>query len=161
MLTQKRLHDILHYDPQTGIFRWRTGKRKGQVAGTRHNERGDLKVSIDNRRYLLHRLAWLWMTGAMPRWDIMHRNGDQSDNSWGNLVEGNRMQHSSTRGHMREPTGVDGVWSVGDRFEATMTTSTALISIGTFGTIDEAKAAIQERRKIARERQRQMMRRVA
>jgi len=37
MLTQKRLHDILHYDPQTGIFRWRTGKRKGQVAGTRHD----------------------------------------------------------------------------------------------------------------------------
>ncbi|WP_371135224.1 HNH endonuclease [Tabrizicola sp.] len=89
MLTQKRLHDILHCDPQTGIFRWRTGKRKGQVAGTRHNERGDLKVSIDNRRYLLHRLAWLWMTGATPRWDIMHRNADQSDNSWGNLVEGN------------------------------------------------------------------------
>lgn len=71
------------------------------------------------------------------------------------------MQRSSTRGHRREPTSVDGVWSVGDRFEATMTTSTALISIGTFGTIDEAKAAIQERRRIARERQRQMMRRAA
>lgn len=161
MLTQKRLHDILHYDPQTGIFRWRTGKRKGQVAGTRHDVRGDLKVSIDDRRYLLHRLAWLWMTGAMPRWDIMHRNGDHSDNSWGNLVEGNRMQRSSMRGHMREPTGIEGVWRVGHRFEATMPTSTALISLGTFGTIDEAKAAIRERLRIARERQRQVARKAA
>lgn len=161
MLTQKRLHELLHYHPQTGIFRWRNGKRKGQIAGTRHDERGFLKVSIKNRRYLLHRLAWLWMTGEMPRWDIAHKNGDHGDNSWRNLVEANRMQRSSTRGPRREPTSVDGVWSVGDRFEATMTTSTALISIGTFGTIDDAKAAIQERRRIARERQRQMMRRAA
>ncbi|MFO1202561.1 MAG: HNH endonuclease [Tabrizicola sp.] len=119
MLIQKRLHEILRYDPGTGIFTWTCGKRKGQVAGTRHNERGDLKVSIDNRRYLLHRLAWLWMTGAMPRWDIAHANGDHVDNRWGNLVEANRMQHSSTRGPMRLPTGIEGIWSVGDRFEAT------------------------------------------
>ncbi len=158
MLTQERLHELLHYHPQTGIFRWRTGKRKGKIAGTRHDERGFLKVSIKNRRYLLHRLAWLWMTGEMPRWDIAHKNGDHGDNSWSNLVEANRMQHSTTRGHMREPTGIDGVWRVGHRFEATMPTSTALISLGTFATIYEAKAAIQERRRIARERQRQMMR---
>lgn len=161
MLTQKRLHDILLYDPQTGIFRWRTGKRKGQIAGTRHDERGFLKVSIKNRRYLLHRLAWLWMTGEMPRWDIAHKNGDHGDNSWSNLVEANRMQRASTRGSMRLPTGMEGIWSVGDRFEATMPTSTALISLGTFVTIDEAKAALHERRRMARERQRQMMRRAA
>lgn len=139
MLTQARLRDILHYDPKTGIFTWICGKRKGQVAGTRHDERGFLKVSIKNQRYMLHRLAWLWMTGAMPRWDIAHRNGDRGDNSWSNLVEANRMQRSSTRGHMREPTGIEGIWSVGNRFEATILTSTAVISLGTFGTIDEAK----------------------
>ena len=124
MLTQKRLHELLHYHPQTGIFRWRSGKRKGQIAGTRHDERGFLKVSIKNRRYLLHRLAWLWMTGAMPRWDIAHQNGDRSDNCWANLVEANRMQDSSTRGPMRLPTGIEGIWKVGDGFEATMPTST-------------------------------------
>lgn len=45
-----------------------------------------MKVSIKNRRYLLHRLAWLWMTGAMPRGDIKHRNGKHDDNRWANLV---------------------------------------------------------------------------
>lgn len=161
MLTQKRLQAVLNYDPRTGLFTRARGKRKGEVVGTRHNERGDLKVSIDNRRYLLHRLAWLWMTGAMPRWDIMHRNGDHGDNRWSNLSEGNRMQHSSTRGHMREPTGIEGVWNVGHRFEATIPTSTALISLGTYATIEEAVTAIQECRRMARERQRKMMRRAA
>jgi HNH endonuclease len=91
------------------------------------------------------------MTGAMPRWDITHRNGDHGDNSWSNLVEANRMQHSRTRGNMRMPTVIDGVWRVGNHFEATMPTSTYLLSLGTFGTIDEAKAAILVRRRIARE----------
>lgn len=161
MLTQKRLHELLHYHPQTGIFRWRTGKRKGQIAGARHDERGFLKVSIKSRRYLLHRLAWLWMTGEMPRWDIAHKNGDHGDNSWSNLVEANRMQRSSTRGSMRLPTGIEGIWSVGNRFEATMPTNIAVISLGMFDTLDEAKSAIRERKRIARERQRQVARRVA
>lgn len=161
MLTQKLLRSVLNYNPQTGIFTRTRGKRKGQVVGTRHNERGDLKVSISNRRYLLHRLAWLWMTGAMPRWDILHRNGDRGDNSWSNLVEANRMQRSSIRGHLREPTGIEGIWSVGNRFEATIPTKTAVISLGTFGTIDEAKSAIRERLRNARERQRQVVRRAA
>lgn len=42
-----------------------------------------------------------------------------------------------------------------------MPTSTALISLGTFATIDESKAVIEERRRIARERQRHMLRRAA
>lgn len=57
MLTQKRLRSKLHYDPMTGIFTWAKGARKGQVAGTAHDARGFLKVSIDDKRHPLHRLA--------------------------------------------------------------------------------------------------------
>jgi len=161
MLTQKRLHEILHYDPKTGIFKWLSGKRKGQFAGTRHDERGFLKVSIKNKRYLLHRLAWLWMTGAMPRSDIRHQNGDHGDNRWNNLIEADRLQHSDQRGAMRLPTGIEGVWSVGNRFEATIRTDTVLLSLGMFETADQAKSAIRDRVRTARDRQLRAARRTA
>lgn len=56
MLTQKRLREVLHYNPEAGIFRFAKGTRKGKVAGTLHDDRGFPKVSIDNERHMLHRL---------------------------------------------------------------------------------------------------------
>lgn len=82
MLTQKRLYEVLDYDPASGTFIWINGSRKGKVAGTRQDNRGFMKVSIDGRRHLLHRLAWLWMTGAMPRANLAHLNGHHGDNRW-------------------------------------------------------------------------------
>lgn len=118
MLTQKRLREILTYDPVTGIFTFAKGKRRGRIAGTAHDPRGFLKVQIDNERHLLHRLAWLWMTGTMPRWSVEHVNGDRSDNRWDNLREGNRPQKTTHRAPWREPTSTAGVWLVGGRYEA-------------------------------------------
>ena len=92
MLTQKRLRSVLRYEPQTGIFTWTRGQRKGKVAGTTHDARGFLKVAIDGKRYLLHRLAWLWMTGLMPRWNVEHIDGNHANNRWSNLREGDRIQ---------------------------------------------------------------------
>ena len=80
----------------------------------------DLKVSIDNRRHLLHRLAWLWMTGALPRWNVEHINGDRSDNRWANLRQGERDLKLEHRAPLREPTDIKDVWQIEDRFEATV-----------------------------------------
>ncbi|RUS60841.1 hypothetical protein EGN72_06530 [Pseudorhodobacter sp. E13] len=112
MLTQKRLRAVLKYDPKTGIFTWTRDPKKGTVAGTLHDDRGFLKVSIDGRRYLMHRLAWLWMTGAMPETNIKHIDGDRRNNRWCNLRSSDRMQKSGYRGPQRRETNLDGVWAV-------------------------------------------------
>lgn len=60
------LRQVLHHEPHTGIFTWTKGLKKSSVARTVHDERGFMKVSIASKRYLMHRLAFLWMTSAMP-----------------------------------------------------------------------------------------------
>ncbi|MFN3711925.1 MAG: HNH endonuclease [Alishewanella aestuarii] len=118
MLTQHRLRQVLAYDPVTGIFTFVRGRRKGKIAGTCHDDRGFLKVMIDRKSHLLHRLAWLWMTGTMPRRNIEHINEDHGDNRWSNLREGERDQKRAHRAPWRELTTLPGVSKVGEGYEA-------------------------------------------
>ena len=161
MLTQKRLREVLHYDPATGIFTWTKGKRRGKVAGTTHDKRGFLKVAIDNERHQLHRLAWLWMTGLHTPWSIEHVNGDHSDNRWGNLRLGAKVQKTAHRASWPEPTAYPGVARIGDRFDALVETTRETLNLGSFETAEEARDAIILARRAARERQRQRQGRAA
>jgi hypothetical protein len=87
MITQQRLKELLHYDPDSGEFR-RTVSRGGNVAGSiagYTDYRGYIKIVIDETIYLAHRLAWLYMTGEWPKETIDHENHNKQDNRWTNL----------------------------------------------------------------------------
>ncbi len=86
-LTSEQLRRILTYDQITGFFTWvvpRRGMKSGQPAG-RINHDGYVQVQIGGRRYLGHRLAWLYVTGEWPASALDHKNALRSDNSWTNL----------------------------------------------------------------------------
>lgn len=142
MLTQKRLCEVLNYNPETGVFTWIKGSRKGKVAGTSHDARGFLKVAIDGKRHLLHRLAWLWMMGVMPRSSVAHINGDHGDNRWSNLRSGDREQKRQYQAPWREPTGSPGVSKVADLFQAIIEVQGRAFDLGSFTCEDEARVAV-------------------
>ena len=161
MLTQNRLRSVLHYNRETGIFTWISGARKGKVASTRHDARGDLKVAIDGERHYLHRLSSLWMTGAMPRWNIQHVDGNRSNNRWTNLFEGARGQKSAYRAPWREPTEIWDVFAVGGDFEATLTLDGLILNLGTYTTATEAQNVVTVTCRRALEEKKQSLRKAA
>lgn len=101
-LTQARLNELLHYEPDSGVFTWlqlpvATARCiVGEAAGTMSH--GYCRISIDGRPYQAHRLAFLWMTGLFPQLDVDHINRDRSDNRWSNLREASKPQNQANSG---------------------------------------------------------------
>lgn len=88
----ERVKNLLSYDEDTGCLTWIerpnspawNAKHAGKRAGCLDVSEGYVRVAIDRRLYLAHRLAWLIFTGEEPD-KIDHINGDRSDNRIVNL----------------------------------------------------------------------------
>lgn len=89
-LTQARLKELLHYDPEIGIFTRKitvaNNAKKGDIVGCL-SQRGYLATGIDGIKYYLHRLAWLYVYGYFPEHGIDHINRIKTDNRICNLRE--------------------------------------------------------------------------
>lgn len=121
MITVERAKEVLHYDPETGIFRWLVdvwgGRyhnvcviRAGDVAGTK-NGTGYYYITADGYRMRAHRLAWLMVYGRMPKALIDHIDGDKTNNRISNLREATKSQNGFNRGPERgNVSGFKGVY---------------------------------------------------
>lgn len=94
-ITEERLNEMLSYDPQTGIFTWKTRpyrnsrKKAGDVAGIlKHTGSGSYRyIGLDNRTYLASQLAFLMANGRWAIGYVGFKNGDPSDLRAENLIE--------------------------------------------------------------------------
>jgi hypothetical protein len=86
-MNQETVKALFTYNPDTGVFTWNVSvkgsKGKGKQAGT-VTHKGYVDVCVSGKKYGLHRLAFLWMTGSIPS-NVDHINGVKSDNRWCNL----------------------------------------------------------------------------
>lgn len=87
MLTQERLKEAYHYDPESGAFTRLSGIGKGKVyvGEGSANGYGYINISVDGKTYLSHRLAFLYQLGHYPEYLVDHINGIKHDNRWCNL----------------------------------------------------------------------------
>lgn len=150
-LTQDYIKSFLHYDPDTGALR-RTKKRtcKGNfvdcdTASTSVTSYGYVQINIDARPRLVHRLAFLYMTGQEPVEDVDHINGDRLDNRWSNLRLVDRQTNLRNAGVRSDNTsGQPGVSYAKDRkkWHAYINSDKGRrTSLGHFDTHEEAVVA--------------------
>lgn len=143
-----RLRELLHYDPQTGVFTWRVSKgraRQGSAAGS-PDKNLHVLITIDGVRYAAHRLAWLYVHGVWPVSEIDHRIG--RSNAIANLRE---ASHSLNMQNLRAPMrrknrsapylGVRRADTKSDRWQATISVGGKFRHLGTFDTPTAAHAA--------------------
>lgn len=142
MITQAELRARFSYYPQTGELIRRTRSNRAVRAGTR-NSCGYIRIIIEGKAYLAHRLVWLYVYGEFPRADIDHINGDRADNRIANLRDVPRAVNSGNRhtANRNSSHGVLGVTRASNRWMAQISTHGRKQYLGIFDTAEAAQAA--------------------
>jgi hypothetical protein len=86
MITQELLHDLFHYDCETGYLTRRRssgGQNVGAIAGCLAPN-GYRVVSVLDQSRMEHRIIWMYVHGEWPE-EIDHINRDRADNRISNL----------------------------------------------------------------------------
>lgn len=147
IITIERLHELLSYDPETGIFIWksRTSNRVfvGARAG-RDNGNGYRRIAIDGVSYYEHQLAWLYVYGTWPGNEVDHRDGNGFNNRISNLRHGTHAENSQNLSlRNTNKSGMTGVsWSKPhSKWSAYICVNYKKKHLGLFDDLREAGAA--------------------
>lgn len=104
-LTHERLLDMLHYDPETGVFTWRrriANVAVGSVAGRVWANNGYRYIGLDGEDYTAQQLAWFWMKGEPAKGPVRFQDRDPTNLRFGNLSPGRWLDtahdHSTPEG---------------------------------------------------------------
>lgn len=155
--SQDYLKELLEYDPDTGLFLWRMKTKKhiscprilkvinsrngGKAAGKVCHD-GYLRIGISGKKYMAHRLAWVYMHGDCEIDQIDHVNGNRSDNRIQNLRSIQAGENKRNMGISRRNTsGVVGVsWNKSlKKWSANIYHLGKNVHLGLFDNLDEAK----------------------
>jgi hypothetical protein len=151
-LTAEKLREMMIYLPETGEFHHRK-VRKGisdvsRAAGSvLQGHRGKLyiRISVNGKRHLAHRLAWLYSYGEFPiDKEIDHINGDGCDNRLINLRLVDHAQNKyNAKLNLNNVSGIKGVsYSKRHRrWRADIRADGKSYYLGTFSTKEEAARA--------------------
>lgn len=150
MITQNRLKELLSYNQDTGEF-FRLFNTTHNAKTTSISGDGYYRITIDNKRYRAHRLAWLYVYGNMPS-QIDHINQNKLDNRISNLRIANHSENGQniSNPNKNNELRIRGVrkHKLCDKYQARIKINYKEIYLGLFDSKEEAaKAYIQAKEK--------------
>jgi hypothetical protein len=112
--TQDELWQMFHYDPSTGILKWRKrpvthfkSKRIWKMINTKYADKeicsssdSKKKVGINGVNYLVCRIVYKMIKNEEPN-EIYHINGNQKDIRWMNLLNLTHGQVTVLNGRLK------------------------------------------------------------
>jgi len=138
---------MLHYEPSTGVFTWLVSPsftvKAGDVAGN-YNGTGYWQIGIGRRRYMAHRLAWLYVYGSFPIDEVDHINRVRNDNRIENLRDVTSEFNSYNTGpKVTNSTGFKGVTfrPKQNKYQAQIRYGKKKVYLGCFDTAQRADIA--------------------
>ena len=146
-LTQFELQRIWHYDSTTGIFtRLVSTARNTKIGDVADccNSWGYIQFMVLGKRYLSHRLAFLYMTGKFPTNEVDHINRIRTDNRWCNLRDVTKSINEQNKRTLRidNTSGYSGVdWlKTRGKWRVKIKVSSKIIYLGLFDDVHAAGA---------------------
>lgn len=147
MITQEKLKQRLHYNLETGVFIWIINimfVKIGDIAGS-INTNGHRQIMIDEKNYLAHNLAWLYVNGIWTPegYIIDHKDRNYDNNAWDNLRPATLSQNQgNTKRSITNKTGYRGVSFHKKRqhYVAQISINNKKIWLGAYNTPEKAYA---------------------
>jgi hypothetical protein len=149
------LREWLDYNPADGGF-IRKKKPRNHIDGNTiaggFDKAGYVRIRVMGRKYLAHRLAWLWVHGEWPALLVDHIDGNKSNNRISNLRLATPSENARNRGRNigcgEFPMG--GVSR--ERYRARIKIDGKSVHLGSFDTEQEARACylrvVEENRRV-------------
>lgn len=110
----------------------------GKEAGSTRPD-GYVRVGVDGKDYLVHRIVWLFAHNEWPEYELDHIDGNPSNNALSNLRPATHAEnHQNQKVHKRNKTGVSGVSPSLRNFRVRVGVGMREIYVGSFATLEEA-----------------------
>jgi len=139
----EELREFLHYEPDTGLLRWKVNVGKkikaNSVAGSLRSQ-GYIDVKINHEIFKAHRLAWALYYNQDPGgMQIDHIDQNKSNNKIVNLRLANHVSNGANAGPRKNnKLGVKGVHCERSKFKALIIKNAKKYHLGCYDTMEEA-----------------------
>lgn len=111
-LNQETLKELLHYDPETGIFTrkeiprgyFKTNANYALTNSRVKDKKANIKeggIFILGKRYKAHDIACLYMNGCFPKGRMIHEKGDANNCAWKYLSDDKYTKNDVTQDYLK------------------------------------------------------------